>query len=86
MLQSAPLAQLQQLIHICMLLLQSMYKASKERFDDDPDFKERARKAVTMLQGGDADFIKAWERICEASRKVCRLLRPLQSSMLVCGL
>ena len=48
-----------------------MYKASKKRFDDDAEFKERARKAVTQLQGGNSDFITAWERICEASRKVC---------------
>ncbi len=48
-----------------------MYKQSKKRFDEDPEFKERARKAVTQLQGGDAQFITAWERICEASRKVC---------------
>ena len=47
-----------------------MYKQSKKRFDEDPEFKERARKAVTQLQGGDAQFITAWERICEASRKV----------------
>lgn len=50
--------------------LQKNYKAAKSRFDEDPEFKERSRKAVTKLQGGDADFIKAWERICEASRKV----------------
>lgn len=49
--------------------LQNMYKQSKKRFDEDPEFKERARKAVTQLQGGDAQFITAWERICEASRK-----------------
>ncbi len=50
--------------------VQKMYKQSKKRFDEDPEFKERARKAVTQLQGGDAQFITAWERICEASRKV----------------
>ena len=64
--------------------LQGMYKASKKRFDEDPEFKERARKAVTLLQGGDADFIKAWERICEASRKVCRLPKPLSSVLACC--
>ena len=53
--------------------MQGMYKASKKRFDDDADFKERARRAVTLLQGGDPEFIKAWERICEASRKVSPL-------------
>ena len=55
--------------------LQVNYKASKKRFDEDHEFKERARKAVTKLQGGDAEFIKAWGRICEASRKVRLLSR-----------
>jgi arginyl-tRNA synthetase len=49
--------------------LQAMYKASKVEFDKDPDFKERARKAVTKLQGGDPEHLEAWKRICEASRK-----------------
>jgi len=49
--------------------LQEFYKASKKRFDDEPDFKKRAYKRVTDLQGGDADIKKAWLIICEASRK-----------------
>lgn len=62
-----------------------MYKASKKRFDDDADFKERARRAVTLLQGGDPDFIKAWERICEASRKVSSLsAQNCAALMLMC--
>lgn len=47
-----------------------MYKASKRRFDEDAKFKDRARKAVTQLQGGNPQFVAAWQRICEASRKV----------------
>lgn len=58
--------------HCSVAVMQGMYKASKKRFDDDADFKERARRAVTLLQGGDPEFITAWERICEASRKVRR--------------
>ncbi len=65
-----------------------MYKQSKKRFDEDPEFKERARKAVTQLQGGDAQFITAWERICEASRKVYndykQLLSATLASLLCC--
>ena len=55
---------------LLIIAVQIMYKASKKKFDEDSEFKERARKAVTQLQGGDAQFITAWERICEASRKV----------------
>ena len=50
--------------------VQTMYKASKRRFDEDAEFKDRARKAVTQLQGGDPQFVAAWQRICAASRKV----------------
>lgn len=40
--------------------LQTLYKASKQRFDAEPDFKARAREAVTRLQSGDAEF----EEVC----------------------
>lgn len=44
-------------------------RASKERFDADPEFKARARAAVTRLQAGDPDFIRAWQLLCDISRK-----------------
>merc|ERR1711962_1153140 len=49
--------------------LQAFYKASKKRFDDDEVFKKRAYQRVVELQGGNADVLKAWKMICEASRK-----------------
>ncbi|PWA13636.1 Aminoacyl-tRNA synthetase, class 1a, anticodon-binding [Artemisia annua] len=49
--------------------LQAFYKASKKRFDDDPEFKNRAQQAVVSLQGGDERYLKAWAQICEISRK-----------------
>ncbi|KAI7726066.1 hypothetical protein M8C21_009685, partial [Ambrosia artemisiifolia] len=50
--------------------LEVFYKASKQRFDADPDFKERARKAVVALQSGKCEkYQKAWAQICEISRK-----------------
>ncbi|XP_031109940.1 arginine--tRNA ligase, chloroplastic/mitochondrial-like isoform X2 [Ipomoea triloba] len=49
--------------------LEAFYKASKQRFDSDPDFKERAQKAVVSLQGGEEKYRKAWSQICEISRK-----------------
>lgn len=36
--------------------LQALYKASKQRFDAEEDFKARAREAVTRLQSGDPEF------------------------------
>ncbi|KAL2928995.1 Arginine--tRNA ligase chloroplastic/mitochondrial [Bienertia sinuspersici] len=49
--------------------LEGFYKQSKKRFDEDPDFKERAQKAVVSLQGGDPKYHKAWATICEISRR-----------------
>lgn len=46
-----------------------LYKEAKARFDEDEDFKTRARAAVTQLQAGEASHVAAWERICEASRR-----------------
>ncbi|XP_009137585.1 arginine--tRNA ligase, cytoplasmic isoform X1 [Brassica rapa] len=48
--------------------LQSFYKESKSKFDADPEFKEKAQKAVVRLQGGDAIYRKAWTKICDISR------------------
>jgi arginyl-tRNA synthetase len=49
--------------------LQSFYKKAKIRFDEDPAFKERAQKAVVLLQGGQADYRAAWTKICDVSRR-----------------
>ncbi|WIA09204.1 hypothetical protein OEZ86_011787 [Tetradesmus obliquus] len=49
--------------------LQTLYRAAKKRFDDEEEFKVRAREAVTRLQSGDEECIAAWQRICDASRR-----------------
>eukprot|EP00210_Caulerpa_lentillifera_P005575 g5332.t1 len=49
--------------------LQVLYRAAKQRFDEDEDFKTRARLAVTKLQSGEESYRSAWLRICEASRR-----------------
>ncbi|KAJ8751036.1 hypothetical protein K2173_016217 [Erythroxylum novogranatense] len=49
--------------------LQAFYKASKQRFDTDAEFKDRAQRAVVRLQGGETKYHQAWEQICELSRK-----------------
>lgn len=46
-------------------------RESKRRFDEEEDFKARAREAVTKLQAGDPAFLEAWRLLCEISRKVC---------------
>lgn len=49
--------------------LVNWYKKSKEQFDSDPVFKKAAQKQVVALQGGEPTARKAWETICEISRK-----------------
>ncbi len=49
--------------------LVTFYKEAKKRFDDDDDFKTRSREAVVGLQSGEATARKAWEALCEQSRK-----------------
>jgi len=45
-----------------------LYKAAKQRFDKDEDFKVRAREGVVKLQAGDEESLNAWEALCAASR------------------
>lgn len=49
--------------------LQNFYKESKARFDNDEEFKKRAYSCVVKLQSFDPDIIKAWQLICDVSRK-----------------
>jgi arginyl-tRNA synthetase len=49
--------------------LQSFYKESKKRFDEDEKFKTRAYECVVKLQRYDPEIIKAWKLICDVSRK-----------------
>ena len=39
------------------------------RFDNDAEFKKRAYSNVVCLQNRDADVIRAWQLICDVSRK-----------------
>lgn len=48
--------------------LVKLYKAAKQRFDSDDDFKVRSREGVVKLQAGDAEALAAWESLCAASR------------------
>jgi arginyl-tRNA synthetase len=49
--------------------LVAWYRAAKQRFDGDEDFKKRAQMEVVALQGGNLQSLRAWEIICEISRE-----------------
>ncbi|KAF5269785.1 hypothetical protein FQA39_LY08566 [Lamprigera yunnana] len=49
--------------------LQAFYKESKQRFDQDPEFKKRAYSCVVKLQAHEPEYLQAWELICDVSRK-----------------
>jgi len=49
--------------------LQSFYKASKKRFDEDEEFKKRAYAAVVALQSGSEDHTRGWRMICDISKR-----------------
>ncbi len=49
--------------------LQVLYRAAKQRFDEDEEFKTRSREAVRELQSGKEEYVQAWKRICDASRR-----------------
>jgi arginyl-tRNA synthetase len=49
--------------------LVAFYRKAKQRFDEDEDFKEAARRAVVALQSGEAESRKAWQLICDQSRR-----------------
>ncbi|MFH8684590.1 arginine--tRNA ligase [Streptomyces lydicus] len=48
--------------------LNRVYKASRAVFDSDEAFKERARKRVVALQGGDKETLDLWQRFVDESK------------------
>ncbi|MBE9070391.1 arginine--tRNA ligase [Leptolyngbya cf. ectocarpi LEGE 11479] len=49
--------------------LVEFYKQAKKRFDEDENFKATSREAVVDLQSGEESARKAWQLLCEQSRK-----------------
>ncbi len=49
--------------------LVTFYKKAKQRFDEDEQFRETSRQAVVGLQAGDKDSLKAWQLLCDQSRR-----------------
>jgi len=63
--------------------LMEWYKASKKKFDEDVDFKKRSQLQVVNLQSGDPASLKAWQMICEISRKAFQEIYDLMDVSLV---
>lgn len=49
--------------------LVAWYRDSKKRFDEDSEFKKASQLEVISLQSGDPPSLRAWEIICQISRK-----------------
>ncbi|WP_310487146.1 arginine--tRNA ligase [Chamaesiphon sp. VAR_69_metabat_338] len=46
-----------------------LYKQAKQRFDTDSQFQAAAREEVVKLQARDPETIKAWNLLCDQSRR-----------------
>ncbi|KAJ3015582.1 hypothetical protein HKX48_004539 [Thoreauomyces humboldtii] len=69
--------------------LEQLYVAAKVRFDNEPEFMERARNYVVKLQSGDPDMLKKWEEIVDVSLRHAQELYDTLNVLLkredVCG-
>lgn len=54
--------------------LETFYRAAKDKFDSDPAFADRARSSVVKLQGGDPEYIEAWQRFIDESLRHCEAI------------
>jgi arginyl-tRNA synthetase len=63
--------------------LVAWYKASKEKFDKDPEFKRKSQLEVVALQRGSPESLKAWKIICEISRKAFQEIYDLLDIQLI---
>ena len=51
--------------------LEGFYRAAKMRFDESPEFADRARKLVVALQSGDAACLEKWSEFNRISLSHC---------------
>jgi arginyl-tRNA synthetase len=49
--------------------LDGFYRAARRKFDTDDDFKERARKRVVALQGGEPETLRLWHLLVAESTR-----------------
>jgi arginyl-tRNA synthetase len=54
--------------------LVAFYKQAKQRFDQDEAFQLAARQKVIELQAGDESTLKAWNLLCEQSRREFQII------------
>ncbi len=57
--------------------LVTLYKQAKVKFDQDLEFQEEARQEVVKLQSKDPESIKAWQLLCEQSRREFEIIYQL---------
>lgn len=57
--------------------LVTFYRQAKQRFDEDETFKETSRQEVVKLQSGDPDSRRAWELLCNQSRREFQVIYDL---------
>lgn len=57
--------------------LVAFYRRAKQRFDEDETFQETARLEVVRLQSGDEESHKAWNLLCEQSRREFQVIYNL---------
>ena len=57
--------------------LVDFYRKAKKRFDEDETFKETARQEVVRLQAGAEDTRRAWNLLCEQSRREFQVIYDL---------
>ncbi len=52
--------------------LEQFYRAAKQRFDESPEFADRARELVVKLQAGDDQCLSLWTRFNDISLSHCQ--------------
>ena len=57
--------------------LENFYRAAKQRFDESPEFADRARGLVVKLQAGDAECLALWTRFKDISLSHCQKIYEL---------
>jgi arginyl-tRNA synthetase len=63
--------------------LVAFYKKAKQRFDEDEAFKEASRLEVVKLQSGEESSRRAWQLLCEQSRREFQVIYDLLDVELV---
>lgn len=63
--------------------LVAFYRKAKQRFDEDEIFREKARAEVVKLQAGVEETRRAWQLLCEQSRREFKVIYELLDVHLV---